>query len=188
MKKVILATALIVGGSVFAQNQTENETATIPENRTVTVYLYTGGLPAQIGVYFEAAANVFDNQIFWHGNIAYAGFTYEAGGAEVDMTGYVSELGTTNFLSKTHAWKGLYYSNSLSNGKFKYDEDGANAEYQYWSFFAPEFGYKLMLGPIAVVPYIGTMWKIEVKGKGGIDNKNVDNWESRLGIRLGYSF
>lgn len=184
MKKIILLAALMVAAFSFGQ-ETEG---TIPEDRTATVYLFAGGMPAQIGVYFEASSEILGNTRFWFGSIAAGSLTYEDGPFEADMNGYVAEIGIKSFFNKQNPWKGLYYSNSISNGKFKYDEDGANAEYQYWSFVNPEFGYKLMLGPVAVVPYLGATWKIEVEGKGGVDNKNVDNWVPRMGLRLGYSF
>lgn len=67
-------------------------------------------------------------------------------------------------------------------------QEAFEGTYSYFSFFTPELGYKFMLGNFAIDPFLGFMWKIEVKAKGDMENSIIDNWTPRLGLKVGYTF
>lgn len=133
-------------------------------------------------------------------NVTYGMMKYEfdvplLGERDVDGQGFVIEVGQRTYFSGKS--NGLYMGNYLSYGNIKFDEnvsylgsisDNFEGTYQYFSFFSPEVGYKIQAGPVAIDPFVGVMWKLEVKGKGDIDNRNVEEWTPRVGIKVGMVF
>ena len=41
---------------------------------------------------------------------------------------------------------------------------------------------------LSIDPSVGVQWVIQMKGSGFVDNKNVDEWAGRFGIKVGYTF
>ncbi|WP_147278127.1 autotransporter outer membrane beta-barrel domain-containing protein [Flavobacterium sp. AG291] len=147
--------------------------------------------PGQIGLSYEYYKyNSRSTNKAFIANLSYGVMNYDADIVDVDGTGFVIELGGRKYFNTSQ--KGLYSANYLSYGNIKFDKDtpfgNFDGTYSYFSFFAPEIGYKIKLGGISIDPYIGGMWKIEVKGKGDVDNNNTDEWVLRGGLRVGYSF
>lgn len=113
---------------------------------------------------------------------------YKVSGFETSGSGFVFDFGSRKYLKKDTT-DGMYYANYLSYGHIYFDEDEFDGEYSYFSFFSPEYGYKWRLkNNFVIEPFVNAMWKLEIKGKGMIDNKNVDEWAFRAGLRLGYQF
>lgn len=120
-------------------------------------------------------------------NFNFAGMNYEAPLVDVTGSGVNANIGIKTYHGKK-GLKGFYTANYLSAGHIKFDEGFFDGKYRYFSFFSPELGYKFELGRFTIDPVLGTMWTIEIKGKGDVDNKYIDNWIHRFGIRLGYKF
>ena len=126
-------------------------------------------------------------------NVAYGMMDYDVnvpGVDDLEGKGFVVELGQrTYFLGKN---SGPYLGNFLSYGRIQFDEDlglaGDEGTYSYFSFFSPEAGFKMKAGPVAIDPFVGIMWKLEIKGEGYIDNRNVEEWVPRIGLKIGYEF
>ena len=103
---------------------------------------------------------------------------YENDLFDMDGQGFAIEIGKKSYYSKSDNLTGIYTANYLSYGNINFDENLSLGEfdgtYSYFSFFSPELGYKMNFGGVTIDPFIGIMWKIEVKGKGDIDNRKVD--------------
>lgn len=211
MKRALLAFALLTFGANYAQTTTTTTTTTTADGETKTASVTSvydrkvtvsafGSFPElnQAGISVEFLGNSETKSMnsksfsFYSSkvvNVAYAMMDYELPGEDAEGKGFVAEIGQrTYFLGKN---SGPYMGNFLSYGNIKFDEDDFgddNARYSYFSFFSPEIGYKIKLGGLAIDPFAGIMWKLEIKGKGGVDNKNVDEWTPRLGLKIGYEF
>lgn len=114
------------------------------------------------------------------------------------------ELGHRIFVNRLHQRKGFFFENFLSYTYFNFDQDfntvyydnlgetpktKFKGKYSYFSIFSPDIGWKFLLCKyLSVDISAGATWKIEVKGKGDIDNKNVDNWIPKFGARVAYEF
>ena len=187
MKRILTIAALIATTFAFAQegNAPKNDS---PKKATIIVRgMYSD--PSQFGLSYEMqslfskkASNV--NVV----NLSYGTMNYEVGSFDIDGQGFAIEFGSKSYFNKEKNQEGFYTANYLSYGAIKFDKDGFDGTYSYFSFFSPEVGYKIPIGNFSIDPFIGITWKIEVKGKGDIDNKNVDEWTPRAGIKIGYSF
>lgn len=181
MKKIFTLIALGATSLFFAQ---EGETKSEIKNIVSVHGMYSE--PGQIGLSYERN-NKKESSIV---NLSYGYMNYDMDIVDVDGSGFVIELG------RKHYWNasgnGFYTSNMLSYGNIKFDKDTAlgkfDGTYSYFSFFVPQVGYKIQFGNVVIDPYIGVMWKIEVKGKGDVDNNYTDEWVMRGGVRIGYSF
>lgn len=186
MKKIFTLAAVLAASFAFAQ---EGETAPVSADKKHQFSAnFQYSEPSQVGIQYEYKKPVKDGK---HAqshvvNIGYGMMDYEVGGASTEGQGFVIELGGKTYFNTVH--NGFYYANYLSYGNIKFDEKGMDGTYSYFSFFAPELGYKIQLGDFSIDPFIGTMWKLEIKGKGDIDNKNVEEWAFRAGVKVGYSF
>lgn len=180
MKKIFTLIAVTASGFLFAQTNDSIHKNTISVNG-----MYSE--PGQIGLSYERHASSKKSHMV---NLSYGVMNYDADIVDVDGTGFVIELGSRNYFNKSN--EGFYGDNYLSYGSIKFDEETPfgkfEGTYSYFSFFAPEIGYKIKFGNVSIDPYIGGMWKIEIKGKGDIDNNNTDEWVMRGGIKVGYSF
>lgn len=191
MKKLFTIVALAATSIIFAQDNESSKDS----YKTTTISargMYSD--PSQFGLSFEFAGlkwgSANSTQLV---NLSYGTMNYEVGDFDVDGQGFAIELGGRHYYSKGDRLEGLYTGNYLSYGNIKFEEDlefGAKFDgtYSYFSFFNPEIGYKMVFGNFSVDPFIGAMWKIEIKGKGDIDNKNVDEWAPRAGLKIGYTF
>ncbi|RZK08004.1 MAG: hypothetical protein EOO43_21500 [Flavobacterium sp.] len=191
MRKIFTLAALALTSMIFAQ---EEVTKTETGGRHSFSVNGTFSDPSQAGISYEYSRKSDEkyktsNVV----NLSYGIMNYEVDNSNFDIDGYgfVIELGSRTYFNKVkHA--GVYYSNYLSYGNIKFDEniDGENFDgtYSYFSFFSPEVGYKIDLNGFTIDPFIGIMWKLEIKGKGDIDNKNVDEWAPRAGLKIGYRF
>ena len=196
MKRIFTLAALALSTFVFAQEQTTTTEAdkTIVKQNTVSVRGMYGD-PSQWGLSYEFGGLLTDDRSSNVVNVSYGTMNYEVDGADfdVDGQGFVIELGRKSFYGKQgKELKGFYSANYLSYGAIEFDEDfgpdNFKGTYSYFSFFSPEVGYKIMAGNFSIDPFIGIMWKIEVKGKGDIDNANTEEWVPRAGLKIGYSF
>ena len=190
MKKIFTIAAMVVTTLAFAQDNTTGQVDSSKKSGTISVRgMYSE--PSQFGLSYEmpsflskggSTVNVV--------NVSYGTMNYEIDGTDfdVDGQGFAIELGSKSFYNKANKYEGFYTANYLSYGNIKFDKDGFDGTYSYFSFFSPEVGYKIQLGDFSIDPFIGITWKIEVKGKGDIDNKNVEEWTPRAGIKIGYSF
>jgi len=196
MKKILLL-AMFIPVISFAQETKKEETKeeTTPTARITLSGNFIASDPSQFGLSLEYKSKHKDNdrnsaQIL---NVSGAFMDYESALPDVKGNGFAIELGSRTYIEKNR-WDGLYAENSISYGNIKFDENVAGfgkfeGTYSYWSIINPNVGYKIMLGKnLAIDPYIGANWKWEVKGKGDVDNKNVDNFVFRAGIKIGYNF
>ncbi|QYJ67894.1 hypothetical protein [Flavobacterium litorale] len=194
MKKIFTIAAIITASIAFAQDDTS--TTNFKAGNVLSANL-TASSPGQIGLSYEREGSSF----FFKSqkkkstvlNVSYGAMNYEVNNFDVDGTGFVIEYGTRNYYGKQgKEFKGFYTANYLSYGSIDFNETILGTEfdgtYSYFSFFSPEIGYKFKFGNFVVDPFIGAQWKIEIAGKGDIDNKNTDEWAFRGGIKLGYNF
>jgi|GEM_PF-439698 len=212
MKKVLIFAAFMAASVGFAQTTTTTTTTTVHDGKTTTASETTvydsnvtisafGSFPEQnqVGLSIEFLGSkktkaMNDKSFSFYSskivNLSYGMMDYDVPGADIDGKGFVVELGPrTYFLGRN---SGPYLGNYVSYGRFTFDDDfgGGNDDgtYSYISLFSPEAGFKAKLGPVAIDPFIGIMWKIEIKGEGYIDNRNVDEWVPRIGLKIGYEF
>lgn len=191
MKKIFTLAAVMATSLIFAQNESTDAQEKKSTKHTVSLNgMYSE--PGQMGLsyeYYDTAKNKSYGKSFV-ANVSIGVMNYDSDIVDVDGTGFVIELGGRTYYGKERG--GLYTSNYLSYGSIEFDESTLfgkfKGTYSYFSFFSPEIGYKIKFGNVSIDPYIGGMWKIEVKGKGDIDNNNTDEWVLRGGLRVGYSF
>ncbi|MBA4153015.1 autotransporter outer membrane beta-barrel domain-containing protein [Flavobacterium sp.] len=187
MKKITSLVLLFLCITAVAQ---ENENK--QSNITVSPY-YLFSEPSHYGLSFELN---YGNMYGTGGSssilqVAYGTMTYEVGGYESNGDGYVIELGSRGYFNKKDS--GVYSQNTLAYGNIKFEEvEGGvtyKGTYSYFSFFSPTVGYKFKFGEnFSVDPSVGVQWVIQMDGSGFIDNKNVDEWAGRFGIKVGYTF
>lgn len=193
MRKLLL-TAVALCAIFTANAQEENETYT---TKSAGVYAEFGSSHTVYGLYLESEAKevlgLFGSTVLRGG---YGTKTYDAVYTPTneeadDGFGWNIELGSLYYFNETQ--KGFYWGNFLSYGSFKFDQDlsdGANFEgkYRYFSFFSPEIGFKFDVGNFVINPNLGAMWKIELKGKGDVDNNFTDVWSGKAGLSVRYIF
>lgn len=188
MKKFFTLVALIATSVGFAQDNAGKSTYNNLSLNFMASEPHQGGLSFETNSWFsdkEGYTNII--------NASVGTMSYDVSFVSVDGTGFVVEVGSRKYYGKhKNEYKGLYTANYLAYGNISFDEDTMfgkfDGTYSYFSFFSPELGYKINLGKFSIDPFVGAMWKIEVKGKGDIDNKNVEEWAFRGGIKFGYSF
>jgi Autotransporter beta-domain len=186
MKKISTVALLLLCAIGFAQDDVKKS------NITVSPY-YLWSEPTQFGLSFELNYSAMPglegtSSIL---NVGYGTMTYEEGGSESDGDGYVIELGSRGYFNKKDY--GIYSQNTLAYGNIKFEEvvggEKFKGTYSYFSFFSPTVGYKFKFGEnLSIDPSVGVQWVIQMKGSGFVDNKNVDEWAGRFGIKVGYTF
>lgn len=195
MKKTLFL-ALFLPFISFAQEETTTTEvkSEVLTNRFTIAGNYIFSDPSQFGLSLE-----YKNKKQEHErntskilNLSGAKMDYESNLVDIDGDGFVIELGSRTYIEKGK-WDGFYGENFISYGSVKFEENlGAlgnfDGTYSYWSIINPNVGYRLMAGPVSFDASIGANWKWEVRGKGDIDNKNVDNFVFRAGIKIGYTF
>ncbi len=191
MKKISTLIICILTYTLNAQDNTSHSAQSIrPHTLSVNGMLSD---PSQFGLSYEFSGFTLHPEKSTNiVNISYALMNYEAGPVDVNGQGLAVELGHKSYYSKEHPFTGFYTANYLSYGNVRFEESfflgSFKGTYSYFSFFNPEVGYKIVLGNFVLDPFIGAMWKIEIKGRGDIDNKNVNVWAPRAGVKIGYNF
>ena len=123
-----------------------------------------------------------------------AQFSYAMGSLDLPFTpsidgqGAQIDLGNRTYFNKK-AWNGLYLQNTGTIGAVWFKEPFFSGRYAYWSLFNPDLGYKLQLGHFLIDPSVGFIWKWEIKGSAtnDVDNKMFDNFNPRVGLKIGYT-
>jgi hypothetical protein len=178
MKKIILL-AMMVPSLAFSQ--LDDVQIDVPKVTLSANFLYSD--PSQFGLSMEFKGKAKDSGRNKSGilNVSAGSMEYK----NITGSGFVIELGNRVY---DEGWDGFYGENFISYGNIKFNENGQEGTYSYWSIINPNIGYKVNLGAnFSLDPSIGCNWKWEVKGK-GIENKEIDNFVFRAGIKLGYSF
>jgi len=109
-------------------------------------------------------------------------------GITADAVVNEASFGARTYVNKNKAEKGFFYTNYLTYGTAKFKESFYSGKYRYFSFFKPELGYRFQFGNVNLNLFINTMWKIELKGKGQVENRFHDNWKTKGGLTVGYTF
>lgn len=192
MKKILLLAALTITSFTFAQEKEEEETT-----GDWSLGLHTSfGDHNSIGFIYESDGLVIKEKVYtvlMRGSYS----SYEYDGSLEAGSGEVYELGARTYYSKKKNMRGFYTSNYLSYGSYKFDEQITSpivsykfeGKYSFISFLSPEVGYKIGIGKsFSIDPFVGITWKIEIKGKGDVDNKNTNEWSPKAGINLAWEF
>lgn len=198
MKKILTLTALALSTFAIAQEKTATTVDTIAKTAEFQNNISVRGMygdPSQFGLSYEFGGVMCNKRSANVVNVSYGTMNYEDDNFDfdVDGQGFVIELGRKNYYGKQgDELKGFYSANYLSYGAIEFDDEiefiKFEGTYSYFSFFSPEVGYKIQFGGFSIDPFIGIMWKIEVKGKGDVDNINTEEWVPRAGLKLGYNF
>ncbi len=70
-------------------------------------------------------------------------------------------------------------------GNVKFDESYFKGTYSYWILIDGNIGYKMqVVKNLYLDPSIGFSWKWEVKGRGDVDNKDINNLIYRYEILI----
>lgn len=205
MKKILLSICLLLSLIANAQNQ-----STDSKKKNVISLELSSNVGGNFGLAFEIMKNeddAFKLSETLHESRIYK-LMYSAGTLgsnsiyvnDIVGTGYSAEFGERIYFNKSDI-KGFFFSNYFLFGNLEFDEDNAYntdvitgdgnfyGKYKYLSLFAPEVGFKFLIAKtIAINLHVGTSWIIEIKGKGDIDNHMFDNWVTRAGLSIGYSF
>lgn len=110
--------------------------------------------------------------------------------SEYKGKGYTAAMGSRSYFSE-NTGRGFFYANELKYSTVKFDDVDYKGTYSYFSFFAPELGWKVMFGQakrFGLEISGGVDWAIEIKGKGDVDNVIFDNWKPKASLGFGYSF
>ncbi len=191
MKK-ILCIALLFPLITFSQETASKEA--VKREATVSLNVNLSN-PSQFGISGELQIlkEKDGRNRSWVFNLSGAAMKIDVGSSpDFTGTGFVIESGSRTYLKK-ESWNSWYVENFLSYGSIKFDETivpGLQYEgtYSYFSMINPNVGYKINFGQFSLDPSIGFNWKWEFKGQGDVDNKYVDNFVPRVGMKLGYRF
>ena len=103
-------------------------------------------------------------------------------------TGFVFGSGNRQYF-KENDRKGFYVDNYFTYGNINFNENFYSGTYQYISIVDIDLGYKIKLAKyFSLEPQLGYVWKIEIKGKGDVDNKSFNNSVAKFGVKIGYNF
>lgn len=197
MKKIFTLAAIVATTLSFAQvnpqEGVQTDSGNDEKNRVISAN-FTFSDPSQAGLYFETpgfSKNRDNVSAIVH--LSYGMMDLDVPVIDdITGSGFVIEIGSRQYYSKSKRYEGFYTGNYLSYGNISFDEDtdfgNFDGKYSYFSFFSPELGYKMKFGSFVIDPFLGIMWKIEVKGKGDVDNNYVDEWAPRAGLKIGFSF
>lgn len=190
MKKILLLLAL-VPTAFFGQEETPKPKATLSANVNVSEPSVLGlslELPYAIKKQEETDAKkskkYVKSSVF---NLSYATMYYD-GNKNLTGKGFEIQTGSRTYFNEVKHEK-FYAESFLSYGNVKFDEPFFDGKYSYWSLIDGNIGYKLKITEgFYVDPSAGFAWKWEVKGKGDVDNKDIDNLIYRFGVKLGFQF
>lgn len=110
--------------------------------------------------------------------------------------GYEVGIGSRNYLNKNSLPKGVYVDSYINYGSITFNDDlsfnngkfNVDGKFKYISILNSSIGYKFLIKKFIVEPSISGRYNIEIKAKGDIDNKDINNFLFNAGIRLGYTF
>jgi hypothetical protein len=91
------------------------------------------------------------------------------------------------------AWNGLYLQNTGTIGAVWFKENIAGnsvgGRYAYWSLLQSRFGLQTPTRPFPDRPIGRFHLEMEIKGSAlhGVDNKYFDNFNPRVGLKIGYT-
>ena len=166
----------MAGLSVFAQSEAFE-----------TERKFTGSLLSRvydgptIGVNFENATKAGTY-------IAYVGaINVNVHDTSLYGNGFVLGVGRKFYLKKNENYR-WNIQNAVEYAQYNFSESDYTGTYRYISFVTPQLGYKFKLGNFAIEPAIGFLWKIEIKGKGDVDNNSFFNTKGKYGLNVGYMF
>lgn len=197
MKKILLTVILFTGISVFAQEEKDTK----KKDFIIGVKLQAGqittlGIEAEFNGEFSKNNNYKSRVAF----ISSSAVSYNDGIYSHIGSGFELGLGNRNYLQKGKESRGFYSENFLTYGKIDFDHTYStytfpatttsifDGTYSYWSIFNTNIGYKLKAGSFVFEPSLGGQWNWEVKGKGQVDNKNIENLFFRGSFKIAYTF
>ncbi|MEZ0006654.1 hypothetical protein ABH942_002031 [Flavobacterium sp. 28YEA47A] len=197
MKRILLLVLLLPAFN-YAQEKQESTPGTVVTEPKLTLSFYSiSSDPAQFGLSAEYKSKHLsgNRNSSYLLNISAAALDYNNNIANFNGFGVVVDLGSRTYVKKGK-WNGFYAENFISYGNLEFSsffgESGTTyfeGTYSYWSIINPNVGYKFMIGEnFCIDPSIGANWKWEVKGKGDIDNKNINNLVIRAGVKIGFIF
>lgn len=197
MKKILLAVLVFTGVSVFSQEEIDpkkqEETKTNKKEVFIGVKLQVGQI-ATFGLDAEFNGK-FNKKQYYESKVAFissSAVSYDFENYSTIGTGFELGYGNRSYLQKGKESKGFYFENFLTYGKIDFDgnyiTNQISGTYSYWSLFNSNIGYKARAGNFVFEPAIGGQWNWEVKGKGQVDNKNIDNLFFRGSFKIAYTF
>ncbi len=186
MKKLLLLLALSPV-CLFAQETKTEQKAILSAN-------FNYSEPAVLGLSLELPYAIkktdgADKQYAKSGvfNLSYATMLYD-GESDLKGTGFEIQAGSRTYFNES-AHEKFYAESFLSYGNVKFDESYFKGTYSYWSLIDGNIGYKMqVVKNLYLDPSIGFSWKWEVKGRGDVDNKDINNLIYRFGVKLGFQF
>jgi hypothetical protein len=204
MKKILCSLLIVLSTAAFSQETPKEESKS--DLNVISLELSVG-VGANIGVVFEEKnSTIFGKkgEDLNESNITkiyYSSVTLTSSSGfirDVDGSGFGIEYGERFYLGKKKH-QGFHLSYFLMYGRYAFDEGNISTfggesipfkgKYEYFSFFSPEVGYKVLIGKnFALNLHAGAAWLIETKAQGDVDNQSFDNWAVKLGLGLGYSF
>lgn len=205
MKKILCSLLIAFSTAAFSQETPKEESKS--DLNVISLELSVG-VGANIGVVFEdkSSTPLFgkkgeDKNVSNITKIYYSSVTLTSSSGFVkdfDGSGFGIEYGERYYLGKKKH-EGFHFTNYIVYGRYSFDESNISTfggvsipfkgKYEYFSFFSPEIGYKVLIGKnFALNLHAGATWLIETKGQGDVDNQSFDNWAVKLGLGLGYSF
>ena len=190
MKKLLVLVLLLSVGVSFGQKTETTENKEVNKNKTTySLFGFVGntvGGGAEMEYEYTKEKDAYAKTLVFAGG--YEKLEITRFGITADAVVNEVSLGGRTYMNKNKETKGFFYSNYLTYGKGKFKESFYSGKYRYFSFFKPELGYRFQFGKVNLNLFLNTMWKIEIKGKGDIENTYHDNWKTKGGITVGYSF
>lgn len=188
MKTFFFVTLTFLGFLGFSQNKSETN---------LGVKLTSG----QIAFFGIQAEHTLKKESMYLNNLLFSlgtnGIELKTDYGKVIGVGFEVAVGErTYFEKKKIETKGFFIENFFSYGQIYFDKkfniDGGSfrfdGKYQYISILNPSIGYKFKYKKLIIEPVISSKYNIEIKGKGSIDNRDIDNTLFSGGLRLAYIF
>lgn len=129
-------------------------------------------------------------------NVNLTGLNVKSDYGDVMGYGYEVGIGSRNYLNKESLLKGWYVDSYINYGSISFNDDlnvnngtfNLDGKFRYISILNSSIGYKFSIKRFIIEPSVSGRYNIEIKAKGDIDNKDIDNFLFNAGIRLGYTF
>lgn len=187
MKKIILM-AMLLPAAIFAQEAKDSTNVANPQKYTLSVNLNVSE-PSTFGLSFERQAK--ESKKSYVANLSVGAMILDTNtGNDIDGSGFVIEAGSRQYFDEYNT--GFYGENFLTYGNIKFKENlpvfgNYEGTYSYFSMFNTNIGYKWNLGSFSIDPSIGYIWKWEIQND-NFENRDVDNFSFKFGIKAGYRF
>ena len=185
MKKILFISAFLLSLVSFSQNKINS-----------IGIKFNSGTISTLGIEYEHNFETNKDSIGTT-SLIYISTNYVDYPNSVDNSGFEMGLGTRKYFSKKKNGTGLYSDHYLIYGNSKFDDTFStplgtsykfSGRFSYFSLFNLNIGYKFKFSNFVIEPNIAGLWNWEIKGKGDVDNKNVDNLNFRGGLKLAYQF